>query len=103
MGMTLSGDAYFVYVLSNQRHTVLYIGVTNGLHKRVLEHKEGRGGYFTKKYNVNKLLYYEEYSHPQDAIASEKQLKNFSRKKKEELISKFNSDWKDLFNELTPW
>lgn len=96
-------DLYYVYIMSNQNNTVLYAGMTNGLHTRTLNHKEGRGGYFTKKYNINKLVYFEKYSHPDDAIAREKQIKNYSRKKKEELVNKFNPNWKDLFNELTPW
>ncbi|MSU75129.1 MAG: GIY-YIG nuclease family protein [Candidatus Magasanikbacteria bacterium] len=96
-------ERYYAYLMANHSNAVLYVGVTSGLHKRVLDHKEGNGGYFTKKYNVNKLVYYEEYSHPDDAIAREKQIKNYSRKKKDELIHKFNPELRDLFNELTPW
>jgi putative endonuclease len=99
----MSNEQFYVYILSNQRNTVLYIGMTNNLHRRTLEHKEKRGSDFTKKYNIDKLVYYEEYGHPQDAIAREKQLKNYSRKKKNELISNFNPERKDLFNEINPW
>ncbi|MDP2692614.1 MAG: GIY-YIG nuclease family protein [bacterium] len=91
---------YYVYIITNKRNTVLYIGITSGLKKRTIEHKEGRGSKFTKKYNINKLVYYEIYTDPENAIKREKQLKNYSRKKKDELILKFNPELKDLFEEI---
>lgn len=87
---------YFVYILTNQRHTVLYIGITNDLARRRWEHGEGDNSYFTKKYNVNKLIYFETYPDPATAISREKQLKNWSRAKKESLIAKTNPDWRDV-------
>lgn len=87
---------YYVYFLTNKINTVLYTGVTNDLERRVWEHKNKAIEGFTKKYNLNKLVYYEVYCSPGDAIAREKQLKNWSRSKKEFLIDKINSDWKDL-------
>lgn len=93
---------YYVYILTNTRHTVLYIGVTNDLVRRLIEHKEGlgNGSEFTKKYNLIKLVHYETYGDVRDAIAREKQLKGGSRKKKDELILKSNPEWKDLAIEL---
>lgn len=87
----------------NKSNSVIYVGVTNNLHKRILAHKEGSGSLFTKKYNVNKLVYFEEYYHPQDAIAREKQIKNYSRKRKDELVVSTNPEFKDLFDKINPW
>ena len=87
---------YYVYILTNKLNSVLYIGVTNNLEHRVYQHKEGKGSQFTKKYKCNKLIYYEEYKYINEAIAREKELKGWSRKKKEILINKINSLWSDL-------
>jgi putative endonuclease len=100
--MKTMSKPYCVYILTNTRHTVLYIGVTNDLVRRLIEHKEGlgNGNEFTKKYNLTKLVHYEIYHDVRDAIAREKQLKGGSRKKKEELILKNNPERKDLAIEL---
>jgi len=90
---------YFVYIITNQRHTVLYIGITNDLARRLWEHGEGKASYFTKKYNVNKLIYFETYPDPLSAISREKQLKNWSREKKETLIAQTNPEWRDVGRE----
>ncbi len=74
---------YYVYILSNQTNTVLYIGVTNDLHRRLYEHKSGQINGFTQKYHIHKLVYFEEYTEVNYAIAREKQLKNWVRSKKE--------------------
>jgi len=87
---------YFVYILTNQRHTVIYIGITNDLARRRWEYGDKSGGYFTKKYNVNKLIYFETYPDPTSAIAREKQLKNWNRAKKETLIARTNPEWRDI-------
>lgn len=87
---------YFVYMMTNQSNSVLYIGVTNSLKRRVYEHSHGIIAGFTKKYNVNKLVYFEEYSNINDTIAREKQLKNWSRAKKNALIATMNPKWEDL-------
>ena len=87
---------YFVYILSNWDDSVLYIGVTSNLTKRLYEHRHGLVDGFTKKYNVNKLVYYENTNEVYSAISREKQLKKWSRSKKNVLISKMNPDWKDL-------
>ncbi len=74
----------------------MYIGVTNDLHKRVYQHKNKLTDGFTKKYNVNKLVYYEATEDIRSAIAREKQLKGWIRKKKNNLVTTINPEWKDL-------
>ena len=81
---------YFVYIMSNDWHTVLYTGVTSDLKRRVYEHKEKLIEGFTKRYNITKLLYYEMSDDIESAISREKQIKAGSRKKKIELINSFN-------------
>ena len=92
---------YYVYILTNKRNTVLYTGVTNNLLRRESQHrgKQDKKS-FTARYNVNKLVYFEEYNNVYLAISREKQIKNLLRKKKIELIEKINSEWKDLAEEL---
>jgi putative endonuclease len=90
----------FVYLLTNKINTVIYVGVTSDLVKRVYEHKTGIIEGFTKKYNVNKLVHYEVFDDIEDAIRREKQIKAGSRKKKIELIKKNNPIFKDLHCEL---
>ena len=92
--------SYFVYILSNPNRTVLYIGVTNNLAKRVFEHKNKLVKGFTQKYNVNALLYYETFNDSNEAIAREKQLKAGSRKKKIDLIEQMNPLSEDLYKSL---
>jgi putative endonuclease len=92
---------YFVYMLTNDdRHTVLYIGVTNDLERRTNEHSLGRGSAFAKQYNAEKLVYFEAFPDPESAIAREKQLKNWNRAKKEALIGKENPTWRDLLHKM---
>jgi putative endonuclease len=86
----------FIYILSNEHNTVLYIGVTNDISRRFLEHQSRIIPGFTKRYNVSKMVYFEEYCSIEDAIAREKQLKKWSRKKKEMLIGTMNRSWRDL-------
>ena len=92
-------DQYFVYILTNDRHTVLYTGVTNNLVRRIGEHRVGFSS-FTSRYNVHKLVYFEEFHEINDAIAREKQIKGGSRRKKVLLIDSMNPDWRDLSDEL---
>ncbi len=89
---------YCIYILTNKNNTVLYVGVTNNLTRRIWEHKSQLIEGFSKKYNANKLVYHESFDNPSDAIKREKQLKAGSRKKKIDLINKFNPEWKDLYN-----
>ncbi|MFA6393290.1 MAG: GIY-YIG nuclease family protein [Patescibacteria group bacterium] len=87
----------YVYINTNKRHTVLYTGVTSRLFGRSGEHKEKLNkSSFTSKYNVDKLVYYEHYESITDAIAREKQIKGYLRKKKIVLINSLNPEWKDL-------
>jgi putative endonuclease len=95
------GREYCVYLMTNEHNTVIYSGVTNNLACRVYEHKNGLGGIFTKKYNVNKLVYYEVGDNVHAALAREKQIKGGSRKKKIDLVDSFNPEWKDLFDEIS--
>ena len=93
---------FCVYILTNKRNNVLYTGVTNNLYRRVLEHKSGKGFYFTSKYKVTKLVYIECGDQIRTAIAREKQIKAGSRQDKIDLIESINPDWKDLFEEMFP-
>ena len=90
---------YYTYILSNKNDTTLYIGVTNDLGRRVAEHRSGMIPGFTQKYSCHKLVYYEEYSNVEMAIAREKQLKGWSRAKKDSLIDSKNKEREDLM----PW
>lgn len=90
---------YYVYIMGNERPT-LYIGITNNLVRRVYEHKNGLVDGFTKRYNLNKLLYFEVFQWVEDAIAKEKQLKHWNRQWKLELIQRTNPTLKDLYPNL---
>lgn len=94
--MSKSSNQYYVYILTNKGHTVLYIGVTNNLERRIFEHKKKLIEGFTKKYNLIKLVYYESTEDIYSALEIEKQLKNWHRDWKVNLINSFNPDWKDL-------
>ena len=87
---------YYVYLLTNKRHTVIYTGVTNDLARRIFQHRNGEGGRFTRKYQINKLVYFEVFGDPYNAISREKQVKAGSRARKEHLISSRNPEWRDL-------
>lgn len=87
---------YYVYILTNQYNNVMYIGITNNLKRRVYEHKTGIVDGFTKKYCVHKLVYFESCHDVSDAIRREKQLKNWSRQKKNALVESVNPDWKEI-------
>jgi len=91
---------YCIYIITNKNNNVLYTGMTSNLKKRVYEHKNKIVKGFTEKYNVDKLIYYEIYNRPIDAIKREKQIKGWLRKKKIELVKSFNHDWKDLYEEI---
>jgi putative endonuclease len=94
------GKSYYVYILASQRNGTLYIGVTNSLIRRVGEHKAWLTDGFTKKYKVNKLVYYEIYGEISAAIYREKKLKDWHRKWKIELIEKENPNWRDLYEDM---
>jgi len=88
---------YYVYLMSNTNNRVLYVGMTNDLVRRVFEHREHLFDGFTKKYNVWKLVYFEQTGDVDEAIRREKQLKGWRREKKDSLINSFNPGWRDLY------
>ena len=90
----------YVYILTNRYNTVLYTGVTSDLKKRVWEHRQKLVEGFTKRYNVEKLVYYEAVDDIASAIAREKQIKAGSRQKKIDLVNGLNPQWRDLYEEL---
>jgi putative endonuclease len=92
--------SYYVYILASKRNGTLYVGITNDLIKRVWQHKNDIAGGFTKKYQIHKLAYFEETNDVESAIKREKQLKQWNRKWKLDLIESKNPDWKDLYIDL---
>lgn len=93
---------YYIYILANQRNGTLYIGVTNDLVRRVAEHKQGRVGGFTRRYQLHLLVYYEVTPDVTAAIAREKQLKKWKREWKFDLIESENPYWRDLYADICP-
>ena len=92
-----------VYILTNIHHTVLYVGVTSDLQKRMYEHKNKLYQGFSAKYNMDKLVHYELFSSIEEAITREKQLKGGSRSSKIKLIDANNPEWRDLFDDVQRW
>ncbi|MGV9003147.1 GIY-YIG nuclease family protein [Flavobacterium sp.] len=91
----------FIYIITNKNNTTLYIGFTSNLPSRIIEHIEKRyQNSFSARYNLNKLVYYEQFQMIGDAIAREKQLKAGNRATKENLINSLNPDWNDLYEEI---
>jgi len=88
---------YYVYILTRERNSVFYVGVTNNLLRRVYEHKNGLISGFTKKYNVTMLVYYEHFDDIHAAIRREKAIKKWRRKYKIAAIESMNPDWRDLY------
>lgn len=86
----------YIYFMTNGRNTVLYIGVTNSLKRRILEHANDEGSIFTRKYLCTKLVYYETYDDIETAISREKKLKHLLRSQKNALVNDFNPSWSDL-------
>ncbi|MDH5433494.1 MAG: GIY-YIG nuclease family protein [Gammaproteobacteria bacterium] len=96
----MNSHHYFIYILTNQHNTTLYVGVTNDLVRRIYEHKNKLVDGYTKKYNLSKLVYFEQSSDIDSAILREKQLKAGSRKRKIALIESNNLEWKDLYESI---
>jgi putative endonuclease len=91
----------YVYIMTNKHRTVLYVGVTSNLIKRIQEHKDRiHPRSFTAQYNIDTLVYYQGFHRIEEAISREKQIKAGSRKTKEELIHSQNPEWNDLFPEI---
>ena len=89
-----------VYILTNKNNTTIYTGVTSELKERITNHKIKKFKGFTSKYNIDKLVYFEEFGDIRLAIAREKQIKAGSRQKKDDLINSMNPEWKDLYYEI---
>lgn len=90
---------YFIYIIANFSDTTLYIGVTNNLDRRIFQHRQGVVNSFSKKYHLTKLVYFEEYNDIQEALIREKQLKNWHRSWKINLIKEFNPEFKNLLED----
>ena len=91
---------YYTYIMSNNKNTVLYVGVTNDLKRRVEEHKSNKIPGFTQKYCCHKLVYFEEYSDAEQAINREKQIKGWLRIRKDALVDSINVERKDLYEDM---
>jgi len=91
---------YYVYIMASRPNGTLYVGVTNNIARRAYEHKMQLVPGFTKKYNVDKLVYYERFTDINDAINEEKRLKRYNRNWKKDLIEENNPDWHDLYDDL---
>ena len=87
---------YYVYILTNVTREVMYVGVTGDLDRRILEHRDGKGGDFTRRYHVHTLVHVEEFQYVEEAIAREKQIKGWRRSKKNALVEESNPTWADL-------
>ena len=96
----MSTQSYYIYIMTNIENGTLYTGVTNDLIRRVYEHKNKLFDGFTKKYELDKLVYHEIFDDIETAIVREKQLKSGSRKRKLDLINKFNKQWEDLYEKI---
>jgi putative endonuclease len=92
--------SYWTYILASKPRGTLYIGVTNGLIRRIEQHRAGEASVFTRKYKVHTLVWFEEFTHARDAIQREKSLKHYNREWKINLIERTNSDWADLYPSL---
>jgi len=98
--MSSQQKRYFIYIATNKWDITLYTGITNNLYARIHQHKNKLADGFTKKYNINKLVYYESFSDVKEAILAEKRIKGWTRKKKIELIKKNNPEFKDLLEAI---
>jgi putative endonuclease len=92
--------SFFVYILATRKHGPLYVGVTSNLPTRIAQHKAHLVDGFTKRFNVDRLVYFEAHASAESAILREKQLKRWRREWKEALIEKDNPDWRDLYEEI---
>ena len=94
-------NKYYVYIMASKRNGTLYVGITNNIGRRIVEHKKHENKKsFTARYHIDKLVYMEIYENPEYAIMREKQIKKFSRNKKKDLIELMNPNWDDMFEHL---
>lgn len=93
-------DNYYIYMISNKKYGVIYIGITHDLRKRMYQHKNKSLGGFSSKYNLMNLVYFEHHTNKWDAVEREQKLKNWKRQWKIDLIEKTNPDWHDLYDNL---
>ena len=93
---------YWVYIITNKNNTTLYTGVTNNIHRRMHEHRNGCGSTFAARYKLRKLVYLHEADNPYDAIRWEKIIKGWKREKKTKLITDFNPNWRDVLLDPEP-
>ena len=94
------GRQYYIYIMTNQNNTTIYTGITNNLKRRVFEHKNKLVKGFTKKYSIDKLVYYEIFKDPGNAILREKRLKGSSRARKNKLVESVNPQWVDFYDQI---
>jgi putative endonuclease len=92
---------FYVYILTNKNNKVMYVGMTNNLTRRLYEHKNKLIAGFSKKYNTNKLVYFEQTNDVNSAITREKEIKGWRREKKNRLVESLNAEWKDLSEEYS--
>jgi putative endonuclease len=90
---------YWIYILTNQSHSTLYVGVTNNIHRRLQEHRSNESPGFARKYKLNKLVFAESTDDVWDALEREKQIKRWRREKKNFLIELTNPGWEDLMEQ----
>ncbi|MGM0608384.1 MAG: GIY-YIG nuclease family protein [Candidatus Muiribacteriota bacterium] len=96
----MKNKQYYIYILTSKKNGTLYTGITSNLIKRVYEHKNKLVDSFTKRYEVDKLVYYEVFTDVKEAILREKRIKKWKRQYKLNLINSFNKEWKDLYFDL---
>ena len=96
----MTNKTYFVYLITNWNNKVMYVGVTNDLERRINEHRSKVVKGFTEKYNVNKLVHFEETSDVHSALEREKEIKKWRREKKDKLVEKANPEWRDLIEDF---
>jgi putative endonuclease len=99
--MEVDQEKSYVYILCNSRRNVVYVGCTDDLRKRIYCHKKRLIPGFTKRYNVDRLVYFEQHHDLETALYREKQIKKYRREKKNSLVQTLNAEWQDLYNTLT--
>jgi putative endonuclease len=96
----MDGSQFCVYIMTDEQHSLLYTGRTGNLRRRVTQHRSGNGGVFTRRYNLIKLVYYEEVKDDGVARVREKQIKRSSKKQRLGLIERMNPEWVDLYDQI---